>query len=196
MSRPILFLVLVSQSTSESECSITTDGKSASLSWNKAPIWGLRPDFCYYQTVAGFLMWGAVSDERAGSVVYNCSWPSSAQSVPDPSSVGPVTIFYCLRFETPLFVASYDSLGYGGGIRFLIYDWTNYIVSRRTHRKHIQYPAMDMCEPHRKHRFLSCCIYSALHRNGSYPIVACVFVVAYCCRLYLATGCLPRICLR
>jgi hypothetical protein len=44
---------------------ITTDGQSASLSWNKAPIWGLRPDFYYCQTVAG-LMWGALSDERTG----------------------------------------------------------------------------------------------------------------------------------
>jgi hypothetical protein len=78
----------------------------------------------------------------------------------------------------------------------LIYDWTIYIVSKRNRRKHIRCSAMDICEPHRKHRFLYCCIYSALHRNGSYPIVACVFVVAYYCRLYLATGCLPRICLR
>jgi hypothetical protein len=31
--------------TSDSESYITTDGQSASLSWNKAPIWGLRPDF-------------------------------------------------------------------------------------------------------------------------------------------------------
>jgi hypothetical protein len=30
---------------------------------------------------------------------------------------GSRTIFYCLRFETCLFVASYDSQGYGGGIR-------------------------------------------------------------------------------
>jgi hypothetical protein len=42
------------------------DGQSASLSWNKAPIWGLRPDFYYCQTVAGLLMWGALSDERTG----------------------------------------------------------------------------------------------------------------------------------
>jgi hypothetical protein len=28
-----------------------------------------------------------------------------------------VTIFYSLRFETSLFVASYDSQGHGGGIR-------------------------------------------------------------------------------
>jgi hypothetical protein len=28
-----------------------------------------------------------------------------------------VAIFYCLRFETSLFVASYNSQGHGGGIR-------------------------------------------------------------------------------
>jgi hypothetical protein len=43
-----------------------TDGQSASLSWNKAPIWGLRPDVYYCLTVTGFLMWGALSDERTG----------------------------------------------------------------------------------------------------------------------------------
>jgi hypothetical protein len=42
---------------SESESYITTDGQSASLSCNKAPIWGLRPDLDYCQTVAGLLMW-------------------------------------------------------------------------------------------------------------------------------------------
>jgi hypothetical protein len=36
-----------------SQSYVTTDGQSASLSWNKAPIWGLRPDFYYCQTVAG-----------------------------------------------------------------------------------------------------------------------------------------------
>jgi hypothetical protein len=48
----------------ESESYVTTDGQSASLSWNKAPIWGLRPVFYYCQTVAGLLLWGAFSDER------------------------------------------------------------------------------------------------------------------------------------
>jgi hypothetical protein len=38
----------------------------ASLSWNKARICGLRPDLYYCQTVAGLLMWGALSDERTG----------------------------------------------------------------------------------------------------------------------------------
>jgi hypothetical protein len=39
---------------------------SASLSWNKAHIWGLRPDLYYCWTVAGLLMWSALSDERTG----------------------------------------------------------------------------------------------------------------------------------
>jgi hypothetical protein len=49
---------------SESESYITTDGQSASLSWNKAPVWGLRPYFCHCQTVAGLLMWSAFSLTR------------------------------------------------------------------------------------------------------------------------------------
>jgi hypothetical protein len=48
----------------ESESYITTDGQSVSVSWNKAPIWGLRPDLYYCRTVAGLLMWGALSDKR------------------------------------------------------------------------------------------------------------------------------------
>jgi hypothetical protein len=48
------------------ESYVTTDGQSASLSWCQAFIWGPRPDFYYCQTVAGLLMWGAVSDERTG----------------------------------------------------------------------------------------------------------------------------------
>jgi hypothetical protein len=67
-----------------------------------------------------------------GSVVYNCCWPSPAQLFSCSSPAGLITIFHCLRFETPptwrmrspsdrvaldfLFVASYDWQGYGGGI--------------------------------------------------------------------------------
>jgi hypothetical protein len=46
-----------------SQSYVTTDGQSASLSWNKAPIWGLRPDLYYCQTVAGLLC-GALSLTR------------------------------------------------------------------------------------------------------------------------------------
>jgi hypothetical protein len=52
--------------TPESESYITTDSQSASLSWNKAPIWGLRQDFYFSLTVAGLLMMCALSDERTG----------------------------------------------------------------------------------------------------------------------------------
>jgi hypothetical protein len=97
-----------------SESYITTDGQLTSLSWNKAPIWGLRPDLYYCQTVAGLLMWGRSLWREDGSVCYNCCWRSPAQTFSDPSPVGLATIFYCLRFF--LFVASYDSQGYGGGI--------------------------------------------------------------------------------
>jgi hypothetical protein len=40
--------------------------QSASLSWNKAPIWGLKPDLYYCQTVAGLSTWGALSVENIG----------------------------------------------------------------------------------------------------------------------------------
>jgi hypothetical protein len=52
--------------SSESESYVMTDGQSASLSRNIAPIWDLRPDSYYCQTVAGLLMWGALPDVRTG----------------------------------------------------------------------------------------------------------------------------------
>jgi hypothetical protein len=58
--------VSLTESESKSESYITADGQSASLSWNKDPILGLRPDLYYCQTVAGFLTWSALSDERTG----------------------------------------------------------------------------------------------------------------------------------
>jgi hypothetical protein len=36
------------------------------MSWNKVPIWGLRPDPYYSETVAGLFVWCALSDERTG----------------------------------------------------------------------------------------------------------------------------------
>jgi hypothetical protein len=44
--------------TASLESYVMTDGQSASLSWNKAPIRVLWPDFYYHQTVAGLLMVG------------------------------------------------------------------------------------------------------------------------------------------
>jgi hypothetical protein len=39
------------------------------------------------------------------------------------------TIFYCLRFETSLFVASYDSQGHGEGIRPRLHTGMSLYVS-------------------------------------------------------------------
>jgi hypothetical protein len=64
MSRCLSSLCICPES--ESESYVMTDGQSASLSWYKAPIRGLRPDFYYRRTVVGLLMWGTLSDERTG----------------------------------------------------------------------------------------------------------------------------------
>jgi hypothetical protein len=46
-----------------------------------------------------------------------------------PSPVGLTTIFYCLRFETSLFVSSYNLQGYGWGIRLHFHTWCSFILS-------------------------------------------------------------------
>jgi hypothetical protein len=51
---------------SHSQGYVTTDYQAASLSWNKAPIWCLRSDLYYSLTIAGLLIWGALSDGRTG----------------------------------------------------------------------------------------------------------------------------------
>jgi hypothetical protein len=56
----------VAKLSSRSQSYVTTDSQWASLSWSKAPIWALRPDLYYCQTVAGLLMLGALSDKRTG----------------------------------------------------------------------------------------------------------------------------------
>jgi hypothetical protein len=44
---------------------------------------------------------GAPCLTRGRSVIYNCCWTSPAQSFLGPSPAGLMTIFYCLRIETP-----------------------------------------------------------------------------------------------
>jgi hypothetical protein len=51
------------------------------------------------------------------SVFCICCWPLPPQFFSGPSTKGLATIFYCLWFETSLFIASYDSQGHDGGIR-------------------------------------------------------------------------------
>jgi hypothetical protein len=79
------------------ESYVTINGQSASLSWNKEPIWGLRPDLYYCQTVSGLLMWSALSERRRVCRL-QLLLVSPAQSFSCPSPVGLATIFYYLRF--------------------------------------------------------------------------------------------------
>jgi hypothetical protein len=48
----------------QSQCSVMTDGQSASLSWNKAPFGDLRPDFYYCQRQLRVSWRGALSLTR------------------------------------------------------------------------------------------------------------------------------------
>jgi hypothetical protein len=112
----ILFLVLrltlwLTTPASRIEFFVMIDGPLATPSWNKAPIWDL---YCC-QTVACLVIWGALSDKWTG-LSFNFCWSSPAQSFSGPSPLRLATIFYCLRFETANFVASYDSQSYVGGI--------------------------------------------------------------------------------
>jgi hypothetical protein len=103
-------------SKSQSQSCIATDGLSISTFWCRAPsgahdqifiiVWQLRSCFC-----------GAPSLTRGRVCICICCWSSPAQSFSSPSPMDLATIFYCLSFETSLFVASYDSQGHGGGIR-------------------------------------------------------------------------------
>jgi hypothetical protein len=74
------------------------------------------------------LIWGTVSDERRNLLFTDAAGqPSPAQSFSSPSLMGLATIFYCLRFETLPYVASYDSQGYGGGIGPRLHTGTTHV---------------------------------------------------------------------
>jgi hypothetical protein len=59
---------------------VTTDGQPASMSWNKAPIWGLWPDLYYFCDSYGLVLVGRPLWREDGSVFYMCCWPLPAQS--------------------------------------------------------------------------------------------------------------------
>jgi hypothetical protein len=182
LSIPVLVLRLTSVKV-KSQSYIATDGRSISKSGFE-PHLGLMTRYLLLFDSYGLVFVRRPFWREDRSVYCICCWVSPAQSFSGPSPLDLETIFYCLSFETSLFVASYDSQGHGGYIRppltsDLRLDYL--IVSRRIHRKHISCPVMDIFEPHRKHFFLYCCIHSPLRSNGSYPIVFCEFVVAGMC---------------
>jgi hypothetical protein len=76
----------------------------------------LRSEYGIRLTVTFFIPWDALSDERTG-LSFVCATGPCQRSFLGRSPLGLATVLYCLRFETSLFVASYDSQGHGGGIR-------------------------------------------------------------------------------
>jgi hypothetical protein len=82
-----------------------------------SPIWGSCPDIYYCFDSCGLVLCGAPSLKRGRVYLLYMLLALPAQSFLGPSPFGLATVYYCLKFETSLFVASYDSQGHGGGIR-------------------------------------------------------------------------------
>jgi hypothetical protein len=148
----------------ESESYVTTDGQSASLSWNKASIWGLRPDFYYCQTVAGLLIWGGVSDERA-CLSYTIA-------------AGPRQRSHCqvrVPWDTrPYFTVSDLRLPFRRLLRLAGLRWR--YSTPPPHRilscKWITCPFMTRCGPQTEHifeRFVCCNLRTPCHGNACLP---------------------------
>jgi hypothetical protein len=90
-----------------------------------------------------------------------CCWSSPAQSFSGPSPLDLATIFYCLSFETSLFVASYDSQVHGGGIRPRLHTGHELVFFILTSVASIVFKITPQRGPHRK-QSLYCCVNVAL----------------------------------
>jgi hypothetical protein len=115
---------------------IATDGQSVSKSWCRAPSGAHDQIFITVWLLRSSFLRGALSNERTGLSFVYAALP--AQTFSSPSPLVLATIFYCLRFETFLFVASYDSQDHGGGIRSRLHTgvrptliWTQVKVTLR-----------------------------------------------------------------
>jgi hypothetical protein len=145
---------------SESESYVTTDGEPASLSWNKAPICGLRPDLYYCLTVAGLLIWGALSEERPGlsSTIAVSPHQRSHFRVRVPWNSRP----YFSVSDSRLPFSSPPAQGYGGGIRPRLHrvEPFSYPLSRKWHLCF----AGNVC--------LRCCENNAYRADAQQPTVS------------------------
>jgi hypothetical protein len=123
---------------SQSQSHIETDGQSISKSWCRAPSGAHDQIFITLLTVMVLLFVGRPLWWEDGSVFCICCWSLPAQSFLGLSPLVLTTIFYCLRFETSLFVTSYDSQGHGGGIQPRLHTVATdscYIAMARTTQK-------------------------------------------------------------
>jgi hypothetical protein len=127
-----------------------------------------------------------------GVLICNCCWSSPAQLFSGPSPAGLVNTFYCLRFETSLFVASYDSQGYGTGIRHRLHteftgEWTELSLLELRGEPNISHHVLHfLCYS------VFFCVYP-LQVESAYRTVAQQWIIP---RLFFATRtCLPNRCL-
>jgi hypothetical protein len=103
-------------SKSQTQSHIANDGQSLSRSLRQTHQ-GLMTRYLLLFDSFGLVFVGRPLWREDGYFFCICCWLLPTQSFSGPSPLGLATVFYCLRFETSLFVASYDSEGHGGGIR-------------------------------------------------------------------------------
>jgi hypothetical protein len=150
--RPPTILIAVSRlSRNQGQSHIATDGQSISL--GVEPYLGFMTKYLCL-TVTVFFFVGRPLWREDGSVFCISYWPLSAQSFSGSSHLRLATIFYCLRFETSLLVASYDSQGRGGSIRPRRYTG----VSRNEGRCAICSLGTDRTENIATQQLLPCCV--------------------------------------
>jgi hypothetical protein len=89
---------------------------SQSVSLGVEPPSGAH-DQIFFFDIYGLVFVGCPLWREDGSVFCIYCWPLPVRSFSGPSPLKLETIFYCLRLETSLFVASYDSQGHSRGIR-------------------------------------------------------------------------------
>jgi hypothetical protein len=138
---------------------------------------------------------GALSQTRGPVCRLQLLLSSPDQSFSGPSPMGLVSILYCLRFETSLFVASYDSQGYGGNIPPRLHTGSSLSNPGSL------LPLQMLVRLHRRHQveqFLCCCVGchgSHMFSNllpGSDPFVAICWNLRIRCH---GNACLPHRCL-
>jgi hypothetical protein len=123
-----------------------TDDQSTSPSWCQAPIWYPRPIFSFlfslWQLQVSWCGAPSLTRGRVCNVLVQLLWALPEQLLLSPGPAELMAIFYCFIWDSPnlegqvpifisprnrvaqlylralgsLFVASYDSQGYGGGI--------------------------------------------------------------------------------
>jgi hypothetical protein len=99
-------------------------------SWDSRPVIFFHLNYCGYSPYVTSSLTKECVCREAVSVVYNCCWTSPAQSS-GPSPAGLMTIFYCLRFESPPTWRARSKYLYSSGIggpvipqkSELLYDW-------------------------------------------------------------------------